>query len=135
MKSLKKILMGIVAAGMLAASSLFVVSPAFAQTTCPAGSLRAGTSVSNPTECNLEKTTEGSGDLMSTVKKIIVLIISVLGIVAVIVIIISGVMYMTSMGDAGKVKTAKNTMMYAVVGLVIAILAYAIVNFVLGNVF
>lgn len=42
-----------------------------------------------------------------------------------------GILYTTSSGDSNKVTTAKNTIMYAVIGLVVAIFAYAIVNFVL----
>ena len=40
--------------------------------------------------------------------------------------------YATSNGDAQQVKSAKDAVLYAVIGLVVAILAYAIVNFVLG---
>ncbi len=61
-------------------------------------------------------------------------IIGVLGIVAVVVIIIGGVSYMTSAGDAGKVKKAKDTILYGVIGLVICALAFAIVNFVIGSI-
>lgn len=61
-------------------------------------------------------------------------IIGVLGIVAVIVIIIGGISYMTSAGDAGKVKKAKDTILYGVIGLIICALAFAIVNFVIGNI-
>lgn len=61
-------------------------------------------------------------------------VIGVLGIVAVIVIIIGGVTYMTSSGDAGKVKKAKDTILYGVIGLVVVALAFAIVNFVIKNV-
>ena len=52
--------------------------------------------------------------------------------VAVIMIIIAGVYYTTSGGDAALVKKAKDTLLYSVVGLVIAIMAYAIVNYILG---
>ncbi len=72
-----------------------------------------------------------SGYLPDIVKNIIEAIILVLGIVAVIFIIIGGVQYMTSIGDAGKVKKAKDTILYAVIGLVICILSYVIVNFVI----
>ena len=58
----------------------------------------------------------------------------IVGIASVIVIIVSGVLYIISAGDAGKVKRAKDTLMYAVVGLVISLLAYAIVNFVVDNI-
>ena len=72
---------------------------------------------------------------MKRVQVIINVILSVLGIVTVIMIILGGVQYTTSAGDPAKVTKAKNTIMYGVIGLVIALLAFAIVNFVLANVF
>lgn len=72
-------------------------------------------------------------DLEGSIIGIINAIIAVLGIVAVMVIIIGGINYMTSSGDAGKVKKAKDTILYGVIGLVICVLAFAIVNFVIGN--
>lgn len=53
-------------------------------------------------------------------------------IVAVIVIIIAGLRYTTSGGDSGKVTTAKNQILYAVVGLIVVAAAFAITNFVIG---
>lgn len=55
------------------------------------------------------------------------------GTVAVIVIIIAGINYVTSTGDAGKVTKAKNMLTYAVVGLIIVLVAFAITNFVIGR--
>ena len=63
------------------------------------------------------------------------MIIGVIGFIAVIVIILGGVQYTTSAGDSGKVKKAKDTIMYGIIGLVIALLAYSIVNFVLTSLF
>lgn len=74
-----------------------------------------------------------STTLDQSILNIINAIIGVLGLVAVVVIIIGGVQYMTSSGDAGKVKKAKDTILYGVIGLVIVILAFAIVNFVINN--
>ena len=74
------------------------------------------------------------GDLIGSVKDIINAIIAVLGIVAVVVIIIGGIGYMTSSGDAGKVKKAKDTILYGIIGLVVVALAFAIVNFVISNI-
>lgn len=71
----------------------------------------------------------------STVNTVINVAIGIIGLLAVIMIIIGGFQYTTSAGDSGKVTKAKNTIMYGVIGLVIALLAYAIVNFVLKNVF
>ena len=58
----------------------------------------------------------------------------VAGIVAVVAIIIGAVRYTTSGGDASNVKAAKDTILYAVVGLVVIILAAAITDFVVQNV-
>lgn len=80
----------------------------------------------------------GSGQttsLMDTLQTIINVALGLIGFVAVVMIIFGGFQYITSSGDAAKVTKAKNTIMYGVIGLVIALLAFAIVNFVLGNVF
>lgn len=51
-------------------------------------------------------------------------------IIAVIMLIVGGIKYATSAGDSAKVTSAKNTIIYAVLGLVVAIFAWAIVNWV-----
>ena len=81
-----------------------------------------------------EKNYDGT-DLMSTVQVIVNVALAVIGVLAVIMIILGGVQYTTSSGDAGKVKKAKDTIMYGIIGLVVALLAFAIVNFVLTNIF
>jgi hypothetical protein len=78
-----------------------------------------------------EKVNDGNKtDLSGSVTQIINLMLFLIGAIAVIVIIIGGIRYTTSSGDQGAVQSAKNTIMYAVIGLIVAILAYAIVNFV-----
>lgn len=57
-------------------------------------------------------------------------IIGILGLVAVIFVVVGGVKYMTSAGDPGKVESAKKTIIYALIGLIVCALAFAIVNFV-----
>lgn len=56
------------------------------------------------------------------------------GIVAVIAIVIGGVRYTASGGDPSGVKAAKDTVLYAVVGLIVVIMAAAITDFVIKNV-
>ncbi len=56
------------------------------------------------------------------------------GIVAVIVIIIGGIRYASSNGDSAGVQSGKNTILYAVVGLIVVIMAAAITNYVITNV-
>jgi hypothetical protein len=70
--------------------------------------------------------------LEDSVKNIINTVIFAIGIIAVIVIILGGVSYATSQGDPAKVKKGKDTILYGIIGLVVALLAFAIVNFVLG---
>ena len=56
----------------------------------------------------------------------------VVGILSVIMIIVSGIKFVTSGGDSAKVGSAKNTLAYAIAGLVIVALAQTIVHFVLN---
>lgn len=59
----------------------------------------------------------------------------IIGGVSVIMIVFGGFRYIISNGDSNQVTSAKNTILYAVVGLIVALVAYAIVNFVLTGVF
>lgn len=65
-------------------------------------------------------------------KQITNIVLYVVGIIAVIMLIIGGIKYVISGGDSKKVTDAKNTVLYAIIGLVIAFLAFAIVNFVIS---
>jgi len=69
----------------------------------------------------------GNGGIFT---KVINFLLFFVGVVSVIMIIYGGIQYTTSAGDSGKVTSAKNTILYAIVGLIVSILAYAIVNFV-----
>lgn len=64
-------------------------------------------------------------------KQITNTILYIVGIIAVIMLIIGGIKYVLSGGDGKKVTDAKNTVLYAIIGLVISFFAYAIVNFVI----
>lgn len=75
----------------------------------------------------------GSDDLFDSVKDIINVFLFIIGAVAVIMIIYGGFRYVISGGDQSHVKAAKDTILYSVVGLVVAFLAFAIVNFVVDN--
>ncbi|MBO4812770.1 hypothetical protein J5491_01325 [Candidatus Saccharibacteria bacterium] len=59
-------------------------------------------------------------------------VLYIVGIIAVIMLIIGGIKYVVSGGDSKKVTDAKNTILYAIIGLIIAFLAFAIVNFVIS---
>jgi len=57
----------------------------------------------------------------------------IIGALSVIMIIIGGLRYVTSGGNPTSVTAAKNTILYAIVGLVVAFLAFAAITFVLGS--
>ena len=59
-------------------------------------------------------------------------ILYIVGIIAVIMLIWGGIRYVVSGGDSKKVTDAKNTVLYAIIGLIISFLAFAIVNFVIS---
>ena len=87
---------------------------------------------------NVTRTCKPGGqnvDLWGVIQTVINIILAIVGVIAVVMIIIGGIQYTTSAGDPGKVKKAKDTILYGIVGLVIALAAFAIVNFVLNNVF
>ena len=76
---------------------------------------------------------KSKNDNATTIAKTVVnLLFTVLGIISVIMIVIGGIRYTTSGGDSAGLRNARDTIIYAVVGLVIAILSFSIVNFVLG---
>lgn len=73
----------------------------------------------------------GPRALEGSIEDVVNVLLFVLGAVAVIMIVIGGIRYTLSNGDSSQITAAKNTVLYAVIGLIVALLAYAIVNFVI----
>jgi len=61
-------------------------------------------------------------------------ILMVVGLISVVMLVYGGLRYITSGGDSKKVTDAKNTILYAIIGLIICVLSYAIVTFVLSTI-
>ena len=76
------------------------------------------------------KSIAGEGGLISI---LINFLLWTVGILSVVMIIFSGFRYITSAGDASKTKSAQSALTYSVVGLIVAIMAYAIVNMVINR--
>jgi hypothetical protein len=72
----------------------------------------------------------GDTGIFRTITNVLLFII---GAISVIMLIIGGIRYVVSGGDSGAVTAAKNTILYAVIGIIVALLAYALVNFVIGS--
>ena len=81
-----------------------------------------------------EGVSETASDPQTLVKQFVNIFLFAVGALSVIMLIWGGIRYTTSAGDSNKVTAAKNTVLYAIVGLVVAILAYAIVNMVIGKI-
>lgn len=93
-----------------------------------AGPFTIGTGSGDDTKADIPKV--DAGDLLVNGLNIAYFIA---GTVAVITIIVAGIMYATSAGEASNVTKAKNLILYAIVGLVIVLSAFAITNFVSGR--
>lgn len=121
---MKQRITSLITALAIVAATIALPVPAFALT-------GTGQQIQN----GVDKISNGpSGDLTFSVKNVVNVLLFALGMVAVIMIIIGGFRYVLSGGDSSSITAAKNTIFYAVIGLVVAVLAFAIVNFVLANV-
>lgn len=137
MKKLRTIILSF---ALLAGLTLPVLAPVAAYAEDPPasdGGTGSSSSCSSPADCIKTGTDNVGGGqnqpkLEEGIKTIVNILLFVLGAIAVIMIIIGGIRYTTSNGDANQTKAAKDTILYAVIGLVVAILAYAIVNFVIS---
>ena len=121
---MKKTILGLIAMVALASG---LAMPAMAS---PAPSSKGGSFAQQATEGLKQVGGNDQTSLGDIVSKIINFLLFFVGVVSVIMIIYGGIQYTTSAGDSGKVTNAKNTILYAIVGLIVSILAYAIVNFV-----
>ena len=124
MKISKKALASFAGSTALALVAVFVPTngTVFAQS-----SAQEGINAAQPT--GVPTTLFGANSIFTTIVNVLLFVI---GAISVIMLIIGGIRYTVSAGDSGNVTAAKNTIMYAIIGLVIAFLAFAIVNWVLG---
>lgn len=79
---------------------------------------------------SLASNLSGSKGVFATIADILIYLV---GAIAVIMLIIGGLRYVISQGDSTQVKQAKDTILYAIIGIVVAVLAYAIVHFIATN--
>jgi heme/copper-type cytochrome/quinol oxidase subunit 2 len=76
---------------------------------------------------------QGTESISDLVRIIINTLLIIIGMISVVMIVLGGIRYTTSNGEASQVKGAKDTILYAVIGLIVAIMAFAIVNFVVDQ--
>jgi hypothetical protein len=133
-KNIRKTVATLVASFALAAIPMLTPVVASAATAPIGDNLKCGSNLdASGTGCD-STVTEGSSNLNNVITDIVNIFSVIVGIVSVIMIIYGGFRYVTSGGESGNVSSAKNTIIYAVIGLVVVALAQFIVQFVLDKV-
>jgi len=126
----KKTLTGIFAAFVFALVAVFApVAPAANAQNCEGTGINAGLECANPGDSVPQNLFGGDGSVFTTIVNVLLFLI---GAISVIMLIYGGIRYTISGGNSANVTAAKNTILYAIIGLIVAFLAYAIVNWVLG---
>lgn len=115
----------LIAAFMVTAMGAFALVPA---TTTFAYDPLAEVCADDPDSKVCDNKEEDANNLIGVLVNTLLFLV---GALSTVMIIVGGIFYATSAGDSSKITKAKNTIMYAVVGLVVAFVAYAIVNWVL----
>lgn len=111
-----------------------LVVPTVALAVAPAASAESDFTLTNGvSSAKGDGVSDNTASPESLVKQFVNIFLFAVGALSVIMLIWGGIRYTTSAGDSNKVQAAKNTVLYAIVGLVIAILAYAIVNMVIDK--
>jgi len=127
----KKTLTGFVAAFAFALVAVFTpLAPAANAQTCADDTYTIGNGIDCAQGTGTPDTLFGGEESIFTT--VVNVLLFVIGAISVIMLIYGGIRYTTSAGDSGAVTSAKNTIMYAIIGLIIAFLAFAVVNWVLG---
>jgi cytochrome bd-type quinol oxidase subunit 2 len=136
-KALRKNIVSLFAAFTLAAIPVAVpvaVHAADNIQNCLAGGTNLNIDTTGACPDTTQTTQTGAGRINSMIKIIVNIFSAIVGVIAVIMIIYGGVKYITSGGESGNISSAKNTIVYAVIGLVVVALAQFIVQFVLDKV-
>ena len=77
---------------------------------------------------------EGETKVKSTIGNVVNLLLMAVGAISIIMIVVGGILFALSNGDSSKVAKARNTVLYAAIGLIVSLLASAIVNLTFGRV-
>lgn len=123
---------------LLVVPALAVSAPAYAADDTVQGALCKGANSlsidpAGGTSADCKDDDASTEGINNTITMIINIFSTIVGVIAVIMIIYGGLRYITSGGDSGKIGNAKNTIIYALIGLIIVALAQFIVRFVLSK--
>jgi len=137
LKRIRKTLAVFAASLAVAAVPLAVAAPSVSAQTAQDDirtNLKCGTNLDTSVGNCKSDVSSGTTGVNKLIKDIINIFSIIVGVVSVIMIIWGGFQYISSGGDSGKVGNAKNTIIYAIIGLIVVALAQFIVQFVLDKV-
>lgn len=135
MNRIKLLLASMLAIAVLAPAAVLVPSVANAAINIDGALCAGANNFKDTTGADCDTSQAGTKDKVQSIVNTVISIFSwVVGIVSVIMIIYGGFRYITSGGDSAGVTSAKNTILFAIVGLVFVALAQIIVKFVIGTV-
>jgi hypothetical protein len=119
---------------LVVALAVFVGLSALAPSTALAASAKTTVCKTLGSSDSCTTTPSGSVSINSVITAVVNILSITIGVVSVIMIMVGGFKYVTSGGDSNSVSSAKNTIIYAIIGIVVAALAQALVNFVLKKI-
>ena len=120
-----KLIRPLVPSGIASAAILMTSRAAFADCSTAKDCINQGVTASG--------VTSSSTNLNDLVHNVVITLLYIVGAAAVIMLIIGGFLYVISSGDSKRVESAKNTILYAIIGIVVALAAGLIVNWVFGQ--
>ena len=132
MNILKKIIISMVS--LVAVAAVLPATPAVALFEGAKGQATCGANLQDGSTSGCTDTTDSENKVSSTLGTVIGILSLIVGVVSVIMLVIGGMRFVTSNGDGSSTAAARNTIIYAVVGIIIAALAQFIVKFVVGKV-
>ncbi len=115
---IKKIITGVVSLSMIIAVGIPTLALAQSKE-----DIKQGVDITGTESTSVDKAVKSAIDILSVV----------VGVIAVIMVIIGGLKYVTSNGDSNSISSAKNTIIYALIGIVVVAIAQSVVRFVLGK--
>ena len=126
---MKKLILGLMVGVMMGVGALGVTQPVNAADAWNQACSDVEAGLQNEAGCGDIK---GSTNISKVIQNILYTVLGIAGVLAVVAIIIGGQRMITAGGDPGKVKSAKDILMQALIGLAVVILAWAIVSLVVG---
>jgi hypothetical protein len=134
MKIIRMFMTALVAVCLFAVSTLAVPHASYALLEGSKGAACDGANLSDtPTGCDSASSTANANKVNDILKTVLTILSLVVAIISVFMIIIGGIRFVTSQGDGSSTAAARNTIIYAVIGLVVAAIAQALVQFVVGR--